>query len=297
MRERHDRLNIPVEIIRTIVAVMDLGSLTKAGRRLGISQSAISAQMKRIENILGGHIFSKSAGGSSPTKLGVLVVMHARRMLAENDQIVRLRGDKIIGALHPIRLGISNLYVREYLRQRDKVLLGDVIIHTGDSADITKRFVEGHIDIACVFQTPELSNDVLKCIVAQAEEQFVWVRSKGFTLSPGVPIPILTLAGSVSNDIMIDALLRQDLSYRIAFHGEDYQSQLFAAEAGLGLTIIPRRMIPPDLVEAKEFYLPQLRKIKVVICAKPDQPGSRNTKELIQNLSSILSPTPLSDEV
>src|ERR1700761_5810602 len=92
LHRRHEYLNIPVEIVRTVVTVSETGSLSRAGERLGLSQPAVSAQMKRIQNLLGGELFRRTPHGSTPTSLGKLVLNQARRMLDANDQMLRLGG-------------------------------------------------------------------------------------------------------------------------------------------------------------------------------------------------------------
>src|SRR3984957_17666345 len=92
MHRRHQHLNIPIEIVRTVVAISETGSLSRAGERLGLSQPAVSAQMKCIKTFLGGEIFRKTPNGTAPTPLGKLVLDQARRMLEANDQMLRLGG-------------------------------------------------------------------------------------------------------------------------------------------------------------------------------------------------------------
>ena len=288
MQEQYRQLNVPIEIVRTLIAISETGSLTKAASRLGLTQPAVSAQMKRIETMIGGSIFKKGAGGSAATKLGSLVLNHARRMMDANDQMLRLRGNSIVDAPARIRLGISNLYVKEYLKKRDHDLLGDVTIHTDNSAELTKELADGFIDIACVFRTAELTNDMADFIVDEHDEQFVWARASDFLLSPGVPLPILSWSGAVTDALMISALSRKGLPYRVAFNSSDYQAKLSAAEAGLGLTIIPRRMLPATLVEAKDDYLPPLPPLKAFLCARPDPQRSVETAEILSHLSQLL---------
>src|ERR1700686_1592261 len=54
MHRRHQHFNIPIEIVRTVVAISETGSLSKAGERLGLSQPAISSQIKRLQSLVGG---------------------------------------------------------------------------------------------------------------------------------------------------------------------------------------------------------------------------------------------------
>ena len=85
-------LNIPTELLRTLVSVVDQRSFTKAAHSLGVTQPAVSAQIKRLQFLLGYEILDKSAPGVSLTPRGEMVVAHARRMLSVNDQIAHLSG-------------------------------------------------------------------------------------------------------------------------------------------------------------------------------------------------------------
>jgi DNA-binding transcriptional LysR family regulator len=72
-------INIPTELLRTLVAVVDLRSFTKAANSLGVTQPAVSAQIKRLQTLLDCEILDKSAPGVSLTPSGDLVVNYARR--------------------------------------------------------------------------------------------------------------------------------------------------------------------------------------------------------------------------
>ena len=66
MHRRHQHLNIPIEIVRSVVAVSETGSLSKAGERLGLSQPAISSQIKRLQHLVGGPLFSQDCKWLGP---------------------------------------------------------------------------------------------------------------------------------------------------------------------------------------------------------------------------------------
>src|SRR6478672_3625973 len=80
--------NIPTDLLRTLIAVVDLRSFTKAAQTLGVTQPAVSAQIKRLQYLLGADIFDRKAPGVALTAQGETVVSHARRLLAINDQIL-----------------------------------------------------------------------------------------------------------------------------------------------------------------------------------------------------------------
>ena len=77
--------NIPTDLLRALVTVIDLRGFTRAGERLGRSQPAISVQIKRLEDLLGVALFDRDGGGAQPTEAGELVAGYARRILALND--------------------------------------------------------------------------------------------------------------------------------------------------------------------------------------------------------------------
>ncbi len=101
-------INIPTELLRTLVAVVDLRSFTKAAQSLGVTQPAVSAQIKRLQVLLDCELFDKSAPGVSLTPSGELLINYARRMLSINDQIVEMAvprlGSQAIAGRRPGRL-------------------------------------------------------------------------------------------------------------------------------------------------------------------------------------------------
>ena len=97
--------NIPTDLLRTLVAVVDLRSFTKAAQSLGVTQPAVSAQIKRLQGLLGADLLDKSAPGVSLTSAGELVVNYARRLLSINDQILDIAGPR--PAAKTVRIGAT----------------------------------------------------------------------------------------------------------------------------------------------------------------------------------------------
>ncbi len=91
MHRRHRDKNIPTELLRALVTVVDSGGFTRAADALDLTQSAISTQLKRLSNILGGDIFEKGRG-LTLTKRGSFALSYARRMLGINDELLSLAG-------------------------------------------------------------------------------------------------------------------------------------------------------------------------------------------------------------
>src|SRR6195256_16050 len=101
-------LNIPTELLRTLVSVVDQRSFTKAARILGVTQPAVSAQIKRLQFLLGYEILDKRVPGVSLTPRGDIVVTHSRRLLSVNDEILRLADGR--PSSQTLRFGIPGDY-------------------------------------------------------------------------------------------------------------------------------------------------------------------------------------------
>lgn len=258
-------LNIPIEIVRTVVAISECGSLTKAADRLGLSQPAVSSQMKRIEGLVGGAIFTKTTNGSASTQLGKLILHQARRILEANDQMLRIGGSADIPGI--VRLGMSTLFVRPFVKTQTAESLSKVHLHTDHSIAIAKGLIDGFIDIACIFENPEIGSEIQPFIIDEFDEQLVWVRSRNFVLAPGTPLPVLTWPG---DDWMVRTLTNKGIPFRIVMNSPDYHAKEAAVEAGIGLTAVPSRMVPSTLVVANEYYLPPLPRFKALLYQRPD---------------------------
>lgn len=263
---RHNNASVPTEIMRSVVSIAEAGSISKAARVLGISQPAISAQLKRIEDYVGGSIFQKSAHGSEVTELGKVVLIQARKILEANNQLQMLRGAQSYGRTP--RVGLSDIYARQAFENFTSSIFADVSIVADNSPEIVKGLVNGFIDIGLFLQAQGAAIDPSIAILRERSEELVWVRSADFVLSPGAPVPLLTWAGKITHELMIHALEKAGLIYRIAFSSPDHQSHIEADRRSLGITVLPKRLVPPTLVQAKEYYLPPLAAPKLYLCAR-----------------------------
>lgn len=270
MHRRHRHLNIPIEIVRTVVAIAETGSLSKAGERLGLSQPAISSQIRRLQSLVGGSLFVKGANGTTTTELGKLALQQARRILEANDQLLRLGGNNF--GSPPLRLGLSTSFVEEFLGRNPPQPLADVFIQADHSASIGRGLIDGYIDVACIFDNARLDPEIRQMVTHEFEEPVAWIRARHFVLSPGAPIPIITHPG---HDWIIPTLTKQGLSYKIVFNTPDNHARFFAVKAGLGLTAVTVRTVPSDLIVASEYYLPPLPPIRALVCKRPGMETER----------------------
>lgn len=83
-------MELEVRHLRALVTIADQGSITKAAQTLGLSQPSLTAQLRRIENTVGGPLFDRSRRGVTPTALGRSVISRARSLVAEMDDFREL---------------------------------------------------------------------------------------------------------------------------------------------------------------------------------------------------------------
>src|SRR6202142_201674 len=102
-----DKINIPTDLLRTFVAIYQLGSFTKAAHLFELTQPAVSSHMKKLESLIGTDLIEKNVAGVPLPPYGEEVLKYARRILSINDQIVNSSAPQ--RALPVVRLGIPNL--------------------------------------------------------------------------------------------------------------------------------------------------------------------------------------------
>ena len=291
MHRQHERVNIPPEILRAAVKVAETESITKAAQILGLSQPAISAQLKRIESIVGGNIFQRTGNGSIPTEFGKLVLTHARKILEGNEQLLRLRG--FADDRRAIRLGICTHYVETALPGRLRRCLADATVSAANSSEIDKGLLERHLDVGLFLMPSDTLLDPSLHVVNQREEELSWVRSPKFVVSPGAPIPLAIGIGQTTDDLMIRALQKAGLGYRIALTSSDHHARMIAVEAGYAVTVLPKKMAPSGLVCARDYYLPPLGTARIMLCATEEL--SSRPCQIVDDLNQQFFPQPAAE--
>ena len=265
MHSDRARQNIPTDVIRTVVAIAETGSLSRAARKLGLSQPAVTSQIKRIEEIIGGSLFAKSSNGSVPTDFGRQFLEHARRMLDANDQILQLGG--LANRQQPVRLGVCSMFMQDFIDDDAARNMTNVTVQIEGCIGIAKSLVDSHLDIACILDNPQHTPEIYGMVIADCVEEFAWVRAPHFTMTPGKPIPILTWP---RDEFIMSSLTDHGIAYNVVMNTREYTAKLLAAAAGMGITAMPRRLIPANLVAADEDYLPKLPSIRGLLCARPN---------------------------
>ena len=145
------RVNLNMDVLRTFVTGLELGSFSKAAQRLGRSQSAISTQLHRLEEQAGMPLFKKSGRGLALTAAGESLLSYAKRILELNDEAIDgLKDAEVEGW---VRLGIPQDFAEGWLtgvlgqfaRSHPKVR---VEVRAEQNVAIIERIVQGELDLA-----------------------------------------------------------------------------------------------------------------------------------------------------
>jgi DNA-binding transcriptional LysR family regulator len=234
-------INIPTELLRTLVAVVDLRSFTKAAHSLGVTQPAVSAQIKRLQTLLDCELFDKSAPGVSLTASGDLVVNYARRILSINDQIVDLSAPRL--GSRSLRIGVPGDFMTPHLpRLLERVRLlcpGLQLSIRSDRFDALARDLRQG-DLSLIVGLSEMGTRL--DARHQWVEPSVWVHNPSVRFDPTAPLPLVTLGESWSiHRAVVAALNRVQRDFEVSFVGPSEASVVTAVQCGLGVSALVRR--------------------------------------------------------
>jgi DNA-binding transcriptional LysR family regulator len=262
--------NIPTDLLRTFVAICELGSFTKAAHLFDLTQPAVSAHMRRLESMIGADLIEKSLSGITLTECGTEVLRYARRMLSINDQIVS--GGGLQAQEQLVRLGIPNIYAPTVLARilRERETIGGqyrLQVRCDHSPGLLRSVRSGYLEIAVMFAGEA---DIDRALATWAED-LVWVRGADFVLKPDDPVPLVSSPNLLLPDRAgMAALEEANRRYEIVFTAFDTLARRAAAVAGLGYFALPRSVVTPPLVIEEPGVLPDLPQVSMAIIARDD---------------------------
>jgi DNA-binding transcriptional LysR family regulator len=256
---------IPTDLLRTFVAVYELGSFTKAAHLLEISQPAVSAQMRKLEGIIGADLTEKKASGVHLTGLGSEVLKSARQLLSVNDRMVAQFGN--IAGQEVIRFGIPNAFAGNLLppivaELRTRNQNAKLQICCDGSRGLMRSIRCGYLDIAFAFGETDNVVDAVR----SWPEELVWARSPTLQVSRDKPLPLISSPNQfIADRCATEALDHVGQPYQIVFSAFDVGARCAGAVSGLGYLVAPRRLIPSSLTIEEPGVLPPLRPITIGI--------------------------------
>ena len=249
---------LELDLLRTLVAIADTGSFNRAARGVFRTPSAVSMQMKKLEEQVGKPLFAKDGRSVALTPDGESLVGYGRRILKLADEALqRFRVPDIEGK---IRLGSPDDFAARFLPEILSRFAAshpnvEVDVFCQSSRTLLPQLESNQIDIALVSVGHGQSSPMII-----HREAIVWAGLRHGCAHERTPLPLaLSHVGCCWRKQAVEALDRAGIAYRMAYTSEHYLGQLAAVLAGLAVAPFPRSIVQGDLkIIGEEAKLPPI---------------------------------------
>ncbi|MDD0810426.1 LysR substrate-binding domain-containing protein [Curvibacter sp. RS43] len=226
--------------LRTLVAVVEAGSLSAGAPQVFLSASAVSEQLRKLEQQAGQSLLLRSKAGVQPTPAGQRLLAWGRQMLALNDEAYRdLHGVPLAGVL---RLGVtdyfrpselSGLLARLQARYPGVSLQVSVL----KSGLIEAAYAAGELDVGITLRVTGAGSARTGQLLRR--EPLQWLAAPGWRPEPGQALRLLALPDSCSlHQFTVGLLQRRRVPYVVALQASGVAGLQSALAAGLGLACL-----------------------------------------------------------
>jgi DNA-binding transcriptional LysR family regulator len=249
-------LQLQIDLLKTFVAVATTGGFTRAGERINRSQSAVSMQIKRLEETVGKALFERVGKTVRLTTTGDLLMGHARRILkAHNEAVTVLSRPALSGR---VRFGSPEHYttgVLPTLLARFAAAYPDVQVEMQceNSALIKAGIEAGRLDVGLCTQI-HAGGQVIH------HDPVVWAAASDFLIDTSKPLPLAVFeTDCIFRTWALTALEQANIDHRLVYVSHSLSGILDAVRAGLAVAPIVQSNLPADLVRiGMESGLPVL---------------------------------------
>ncbi|MGO4398551.1 LysR substrate-binding domain-containing protein [Achromobacter sp. PAB15] len=274
------QITFDLDVLRSFVAGVDLGSFGRAADRLGRSTSAVSAQMKKLEEQAGVPLLRKEGRGLALTDAGETMLAYARRLLDLNDQAARaVRGVELQGI---VRLGLQEDFgemllpqvLGQFARAHPKVRIEARVAR---NTDLLERIALGQLDLALAWdhdaRVPHAQHllDLPMCWIGPAQPVSASLRDDAGE------VPLVAFeAPCLFRNCATGALDRANQPWRAVYTSPSLAGLWAAVAAGLGVTVRTPLGLPASVraLAPGEHDLPALSSIALSLYRSQAQPDS-----------------------
>ncbi|MCG2585608.1 LysR substrate-binding domain-containing protein [Massilia sp. TS11] len=257
-----------LDALRTLRVGIELGSFAQAADRLNRSTSAVSAQLKKLEEQAGTPILRKVGRGLQLTDAGEILLRYARRMLDLNEEAALALGS--LGLAGTVRLGLQEDFGENLLSD---VLGGFARSHPAvhieariaRNAELVSRMQTGDLDLALAWEQHPKRTAHSELVGTYALR---WIAAEHYQPSDAGPIPIVAMdAPCLLRKAATDALDAAGIPWKIVFTSPSLAGVWAAVAAGLGLTVRTHFGLPPRvrMLDPQACALPVLGSLDLVL--------------------------------
>jgi DNA-binding transcriptional LysR family regulator len=245
-------------LLRSFVVVAEQRSMTVAAQHLHVSQGAVSQQIRRLEEVLGGTLFVRDRRGIRLAPLGERLFTKAQQMLALNQQIwADVKGSALQGR---VRLGVPYDLAGEWIAPILKAFVEangqvEVSLTCGSSLELKAEVSKGSLDLAIIEEAAGGASG--ECL---SIDRLVWVGAKGGTAFLNTPLAISLVAETCAfRESVITALQGQDRQWKMVFDNGNLETTRAMVGSDLAVSAWLKSAVPPGLeVLPAQAQLPEL---------------------------------------
>lgn len=258
-------LNLDLDLLRTFVAVADLNTFAAAAAAVCRTQSAVSQQMQRLEQLVGKELFARHGRNKLLTEHGIQLLGYARKILRFNDEACtslmysNVQGGITIGASDDTADTILPFLLSRVTSIYPKL---SIDVRVQRSPFMLPMLENEEIDLAIsTVTTTDHPHIVLRT------SPTLWYCSADFSYPSGDSVPLVVLdEPSPYRTMAIDYLNQAGIPWRIAYVASTLSAIRAAVRAGLGVTARPIEMMSPELrVLGEQEGLPRLPDTQYVL--------------------------------
>ena len=279
--------NLDINLVRTFVTVAEAKNFSRAAEQLSRNQSTISLQIKRLEDVIGQQLFDRSPRAVRLTAHGEVLLSFAQDMLKLNDEVVSRINEPLISGM--IKLGTPEDFATTYLpevlaRFRKAYPLVSLEVTCDLTLNLLKRFREGAFDLALVKQEPTKGGGKRVW-----REPLVWVAADGYSVPKSETLQlVVSPEPCVYRKRALQALKRVRRLWHITYTCASLAGTQAAVRAGLGITVLPKAMVPDSLKVIDVEGLPDLRDTEIaLLSARPlTKSALRLQEHIVKSLES-----------
>lgn len=258
--------NMPIDLLRSFIAIVEAGSLAQATETILLTQSALSLQMKRLEDVLQQKLFRRDGRKLSLTPAGEELVGHARQLLALNDRIVSALGQDFDP--EPITLGLVQDFADTILTDvLSRFHFGHprarIIIRVGGSVELLDMFDRSRLDLVlCLGQHGDRVGSSLKTV---GHDRMVWLGQPDSADLEELPLVLLE-SPCRFRDTALHTLGESKRAYRIVLETPNLPALGAGVRGGLGVSCRTRRFATSEgLPLLPAGVLPPLPEVETVL--------------------------------
>ena len=278
---------LDLDQLRTFVAIAESGSFTRAADVVHKTQSAVSMQMRRLEERIGKPIFIRDGRMSKLSEDGERLLGYARRMVRLSDETIAAFDEtELTGS---VRLGTPDDYADRFLpeilarfaRSNPRV---EVSVFCEPSLTLMEMARTADIDLAIVTACGEMETEVLR------QEPLLWVSSSAHRIEEEEVLPLaLSKPPCIWRTAGLDSLAAIGRKYRVLYTSGNSTAISAAVLAGLAVTVVAESALRPGmrvLSEAEGF--PRLPSCEIGIIRSWNRPTSALVDKLAEHIVSSL---------